>query len=81
MLFSSYLCCLNHQHNMEFIIILALILLNGIFSMSEIAVISARKSNLTNDSRKGNQSARIALKLANDPDKFLSTVQIGITLI
>ena len=66
---------------MEFIIILALILLNGIFSMSEIAVISARKSNLTNDSRKGNQSARIALKLANDPDKFLSTVQIGITLI
>ena len=81
MLFSSYLCCLNHQHNMEFIIILALILLNGIFSMSEIAVISARKSNLTNDSRKGNHSARIALKLANDPDKFLSTVQIGITLI
>ena len=49
--------------------------------MSEIALISARKSNLTNDSRKGNQSARIALKLANDPDKFLSTVQIGITLI
>ena len=66
---------------MEFIIILALILLNGIFAMSEIAVISARKSSLTNDSRKGNQSARIALKLANDPDKFLSTVQIGITLI
>lgn len=66
---------------MEFIIILALILLNGIFSMSEIAVISARKSNLTNDSRKGNHSAQIALKLANDPDKFLSTVQIGITLI
>lgn len=66
---------------MEFIIIIALILLNGIFSMSEIAVISARKSNLTNDSRKGSQGARIALKLANDPDKFLSTVQIGITLI
>ena len=66
---------------MEIIIILVLILLNGIFSMSEIAVISARKSNLTNDSRKGNHSARIALKLANTPDKFLSTVQIGITLI
>lgn len=49
--------------------------------MSEIALISARKSNLANDSRKGSQSARIALKLANDPDKFLSTVQIGITLI
>ena len=66
---------------MEFIIIIALILLNGVFSMSEIAVISARKSNLINDSRKGNRSARIALKLANEPDKFLSTVQIGITLI
>ena len=66
---------------MEFIIILILILLNGIFAMSEIALISTRKSNLTNDSRKGNQSAKIALKLANDPDKFLSTVQIGITLI
>lgn len=66
---------------MEIIIILVLILLNGVFSMSEISVISARKSNLTNDSRKGSHSARIALKLANDPDKFLSTVQIGITLI
>lgn len=66
---------------MEIITILILIFLNGVFSMSEIAVISARKSNLNNDSRKGSQSARIALKLANDPNKFLSTVQIGITLI
>lgn len=66
---------------MEFIIIIALILLNGIFSMSEIALISARKSSLNNESRKGSRSARIALKLANEPDKFLSTVQIGITLI
>lgn len=66
---------------MEFFIIIALILLNGIFSMSEISLISARKSSLTNDARKGSQSARIALKLANEPDKFLSTVQIGITLI
>ena len=71
----------NKQYFMEFIIILILILFNGIFAMSEISLISARKSNLTNDSRKGSQSARIALKLANDPDKFLSTVQIGITLI
>lgn len=71
----------KHQHRMEFIIIIALILLNGIFSMSEIAVISARKSSLTNDSRKGSPGARTALKLANEPDKFLSTVQIGITLI
>lgn len=66
---------------MELLIIIALILLNGIFSMSEISLISARKSSLTNDSRKGSRSARVALKLANDPDKFLSTVQIGITLI
>lgn len=49
--------------------------------MSEISLISVRKSSLTNDARKGSQSARIALKLANEPDKFLSTVQIGITLI
>ncbi len=66
---------------MELIVIIILILLNGLFSMSEIALISARKSSLTNDSRKGSRSARTALKLANDPDKFLSTVQIGITLI
>ncbi|MBQ8500720.1 MAG: HlyC/CorC family transporter [Bacteroides sp.] len=66
---------------MEIIIILALILLNGVFSMSEIALISARKSSLNNDARKGSASARTALKLSNDPDKFLSTVQIGITLI
>ena len=66
---------------MEFFIILTLILLNGVFSMSEIALISARKSSLTNDSRRGSATARTALKLANDPDKFLSTVQIGITLI
>ena len=66
---------------MELFIIIALILLNGAFAMSEIALISARKSSLTNDSRKGSQSARIALELANEPDKFLSTVQIGITML
>lgn len=49
--------------------------------MSEIALISARKSSLNNDVRHGSSTARIALKLANDPDKFLSTIQIGITLI
>lgn len=82
--FNNFLCTFvfsNINTIMEFIIIIALILLNGIFSMSEIALISARKSNLTNDARKGSKAASIALKLANDPDKFLSTVQIGITLI
>jgi putative hemolysin len=66
---------------MELIIILFLILLNGLFSMSEIALISARKSRLESSAKKGNSSAQIALDLANSPNKFLSTVQIGITLI
>jgi len=66
---------------MELFIILFLILLNGLFSMSEIALISARKSRLENSAKKGNSSAQIALDLANSPNKFLSTVQIGITLI
>ena len=66
---------------MELIIIFFLILLNGVFSMSEIALISARKNRLENSARKGNASAKVALDLANSPNKFLSTVQIGITLI
>ena len=65
----------------EIIIIVGLIVLNGIFVMSEVALISARKSRLTADAKKGSKSARVALKLANEPDRFLSTVQIGITLI
>lgn len=66
---------------MEIIIILLLILLNGIFSMSEIALISSRKSRLESEIKKGSSSAKTALELANSPNKFLSTVQIGITLI
>lgn len=66
---------------MEIGIIIALILLNGLFSMSEIAVISARKSSLSNEAKKGNKTAQAALKLANEPNRFLSTVQVGITLI
>ncbi|MBY8962827.1 hemolysin family protein [Flavobacterium sp. D11R37] len=66
---------------MEIVIIVLLILLNGVFSMSEIALISARKSRLENSAKKGNTSAQTALDLANSPNKFLSTVQIGITLI
>ena len=65
----------------EIIIIVGLIVLNGIFAMSEVALISARKSRLTADAKKGSKSARVALNLANEPDRFLSTVQIGITLI
>ncbi len=66
---------------MEIALIFFLILLNGVFSMSEIALISARKNRLETAAKKGNPSARAALELANSPNKFLSTVQIGITLI
>ena len=65
----------------EIFIILLLILLNGVFAMSEIAIISARKSSLQTDANKGSKAARTALKLAQDPDRFLSAVQVGITLI
>lgn len=66
---------------MEILIVLFLILLNGVFSMSEIALISARKNRLESAAKKGNKKAIAALELANSPNKFLSTVQIGITLI
>ncbi len=66
---------------MEILLILFLILLNGVFSMSEIALISSRKSRLESEAKKGSTSAKAALDLANAPNKFLSTVQIGITLI
>ena len=65
----------------EIVIILLLILLNGIFSLAEIALISARKTKLATEAKHGNRSAQRALKMANEPDRFLSTVQIGITLI
>ncbi|MDH8701271.1 putative hemolysin [Dysgonomonadaceae bacterium PH5-43] len=66
---------------MDILIIVFLILLNGIFSMSEIAVVSARKTSLKNDAKNGNKAAKTALNLIDNPDYFLSTVQIGITLI
>lgn len=65
----------------ELILIFALIILNGVFSMAEISLISARKSNLSTDANKGSRSAKTALKLQSNPDKFLSSVQIGITTI
>jgi putative hemolysin len=66
---------------MEVFIILLLILLNGVFSMSEIALVSSRKFKLEHAARRGNSNAKKALALANNPNTFLSTVQIGITLI
>ncbi|WP_225000313.1 hemolysin family protein [Cesiribacter sp. SM1] len=66
---------------MEILIVFLLILLNGVFAMSEIALVSAKKPRLEAEAKKGNASAKRALNLANAPDVFLSTVQIGITLI
>lgn len=66
---------------MEIVIIIFLILLNGIFSMSEMSLVSSKKFKLENEKKKGNSGAKKALELAEDPNKFLSTVQIGITLI
>jgi putative hemolysin len=63
------------------LIILALILLNGAFSMSELALVSAKRLRLEKMSEDGSRSARTALALADNPSNFLSTVQVGITLI
>ena len=65
----------------EILIIIGLILLNGFFSMAEIALVSARKARLEGQASRGDARAKAALKLANNPETFLSTVQIGITLI
>ncbi len=62
-------------------IILALVVINGVFAMSELAIVSARTSTLEARAEAGSTSARIAIALAANPGKFLSTVQIGITLI
>ena len=62
-------------------IILALVALNGVFAMSELAIVSSRKARLEAMVRSGKPGARAAMALAADPGKFLSTVQIGITLI
>lgn len=62
-------------------IIFVLIAINGIFSMSELAIVSARPARLEALARLGNRGAKTAIELAEDPGKFLSTVQIGITLI
>ncbi|PPS45050.1 hemolysin family protein [Chroococcidiopsis sp. TS-821] len=67
--------------NFEILIILLLIVANGIFAMSEIAVVSSRKARLQQLANEGNAKARAALKLAESPNNFLSTVQVGITLI
>lgn len=65
----------------EILLVLVLIVANGVFSGSEIAIVSARKVRLEQAARQGDKQAIAALKLANSPNDFLSAVQIGITLI
>ncbi|HWQ84591.1 MAG TPA: hemolysin family protein [Anaerolineales bacterium] len=65
----------------QILLILVLILINGVLSMSETAVVSARKARLQQRAEDGDDKAKAALKLANEPSDFLSTVQIGITLV
>src|SRR5277367_5741120 len=66
---------------LEALIILTLILLNGAFAMSELALVSARRARLAVLERKGIAGARAARKLQEDPQRFLPTVQVGVTLI
>jgi putative hemolysin len=66
---------------LELVIILLLIFANAIFVMAELAVVSARKARLQNRAENGDENARAALGLAESPNRFLSTVQVGITLI
>ncbi len=66
---------------MEILILFLLLILNGLFSMSEMAVIFSRKARLQQWAREGNVRAQTALELAENPNRFLSTVQVGITLI
>ncbi|MGN6353640.1 MAG: hemolysin family protein, partial [Parafilimonas sp.] len=65
----------------EILIILGLILLNGVFAMAEIALVSSRRARLEAQANRGDNRAKEALKLINHPDTFISTIQIGITLI
>lgn len=65
----------------DVIIILGLLILNGLFAMCEIALVSSRKARLEQQAKAGSKGATTALKLLDEPEKFLSTVQIGITLV
>jgi putative hemolysin len=65
----------------ELALVLALILLNGFFAMSELAIVSSRRARLQQRANAGSGGAHVALELSDNPTRFLSTVQIGITLI
>ena len=65
----------------EIVVVLVLLLANGVFAMSEISIVAARKVRLQQRADDGDRMARAALALANAPTTFLSTVQIGISLV
>jgi putative hemolysin len=65
----------------ELVIIVLLLVFNGVFAMAEIALVSARRARLQQRAEDGDSGAALALKLSEDPEKFLSTVQVGITLV
>ena len=65
----------------EFFILLGLIVVNGIFAMSELAIVSARTARLQSKADRGDVGAKTVIGLQDDPSRFLSTVQIGITLV
>ena len=66
---------------MEILILFGLILMNGVFAMSEMAVVSARKARLQHLADEGKRGAKVALRLAQHPSSFLATIQVGITVI
>src|SRR5687768_3399943 len=65
----------------EITVILLLLVINGVFAMSEIAIVSAKRIRLQHRAERGDAGARAALELAREPTAFLSTVQVGITLV
>jgi putative hemolysin len=66
---------------MEISLVFALIILNGLFAMSEIALVTARRGQLQSEAQEGDSGAVAAIQLGEDPNRFLSTIQIGITFI
>ncbi|MCX8155395.1 MAG: CNNM domain-containing protein, partial [Verrucomicrobiae bacterium] len=66
---------------LEILAIVVLLLLNGLLAMTELAVVSSRKVRLQSLAERGDRRARAALELARSPNRFLSTVQVGITLV
>lgn len=73
--------CIHSFPKMEIVIILALIVVNGVLAMTEMALVSARKTRLRELAENGNAGARDALRVLKEPNRFLSTIQVGITLV